>query len=203
MNKSQQAVDVFNRRADSYREKYMDVGLYADTLDALGAVLPPQAHVLELGCGPGNITQYLLRKRPDLKILATDLAPNMLGLAKAANPTAAFQLMDCRDIATLADRYDGIVCGFCLPYLSKAEAVQLMHDATTILNPAGVLYISTMEGSYSQSAYQTSSSGDTLFIHYHEADYLMQALHDSGFATIDVYRKTTPTDHDLILIARK
>jgi len=45
-------------------------------------LLNEQAKVLELACGPGNITKCLLSKRPDLEILATDIAPNILELAK-------------------------------------------------------------------------------------------------------------------------
>jgi trans-aconitate methyltransferase len=59
------------------------------------------ADILELACGPGNITQYIISKRSDFKILGTDLAPNMIELAKINNPSAQFQLLDSRDIRTI------------------------------------------------------------------------------------------------------
>ena len=43
--------------------------------------------LFEIGCGPGNITKYLIYKNPNYKILATDAAPNMIALAKKNNPT--------------------------------------------------------------------------------------------------------------------
>ena len=43
--------------------------------------------VLELGCGPGNLSKQLLSLRPDLKITATDLAPDMLEIAQETNPS--------------------------------------------------------------------------------------------------------------------
>jgi 23S rRNA G2069 N7-methylase RlmK/C1962 C5-methylase RlmI len=46
------------------------------------------------------------------------------------------------------------MCGFCLPYLSKEEAVKLIRDAAAILNPDGVFYISTMEDDYSKSDFK-------------------------------------------------
>ncbi|WP_276132822.1 class I SAM-dependent DNA methyltransferase [Polluticoccus soli] len=203
MDKSQIAIDVFNKRAQQYQEKFMDVSAYAVMLDAFCEQLLPNAKLLELACGPGNITKYLLNKRPDLQILATDLAPNMLELAKANNPGIETKLFDCRDINTLAEKYDGIMCSFCLPYLSKEEAIQLTKDAAHLLHPNGLLYLSTMEGDYTRSAWQQSSQGDELFIYMHEADYLLQALHDHGFDTVDTRRVIIEDVTDLVLLAAK
>lgn len=181
----------------------MDVSLYADALNTFCEQLLPNAKLLELACGPGNITKYLLNKRPDLHILATDLAPNMLELAKANSPGIEAKLLDCRDINTLTERYDGIMCSFCLPYLSKEEAIQLIKDAAHLLHPNGILYLSTMEGDYTRSAWQKSSQGDELFIYMHEADYLLQALHDHGFDTVDTRRVMAEEVTDLVLLAAK
>ena len=209
MNKTQIAVDVFNKYANSYQEKFMDVSLYGDTFDLFcKSIERKNADILELACGPGNITKYLLEKRPDFKILGTDLAPNMISLAKINNPTAEFQLMDCKDIDKLEKRYDGIMCGFCLPYLSKEETLKLIQDFAKILNTGGVIYISTMEDDYSKSALKKGSGGDEIFMHYHETGYLTAALKENGFHLLDVQRKhSVMTDGtkvvDLILIAQK
>lgn len=210
MDKSRMAVDVFDRRAQLYQEKYMDVGLYHDTFDFFcDHITRDNAEVLEIACGPGNITRYLLTKRPDLKIFGIDLAPNMIELAKKNNPQAEFQVMDCRDIGRLHKSYDAIMCGFALPYLTKEEAVKLIRDASGLLHPGGVLYISTMEDDYSRSRLMRSSSGeDEVFIHYHQADYLTQALAESGFTILDLQRKVYPahdgtTTTDLVIVARK
>jgi SAM-dependent methyltransferase len=190
MDKTSVAVGVFDRRAKEYQEKYMDVSLYHDTFDVFCDLLPANASVLELACGPGNITRYLLEKRPDLQILATDLSPRMLELCRLNNPAAAVQLLDCRAIAALGTTYDAIMCGFCLPYLSKEQSLQLIHDAAGILAKNGILYISTMEDDYSKSRlYKSQTTGDELFMHFHEADYLVKALTENGFTIRDLQRK--------------
>ncbi len=209
MDKTKIATEVFNKCANAYQDKYMDVGLYADTFDLFCDYLPKEnARILELACGPGNITKYLLRKRPDFKILGIDLAPNMIGLAKINNPGAEFQLMDCRDIHQLHKKYDAVMCGFCLPYLSKEETMKLISDVPKLLKSDGIFYISTMEDDYSKSGFQTSSSGDQLFVHYHQADYLIHALKENGFEIIALRRKKYPTNDetkitDLVIIAGK
>ena len=207
MDKSQQAVAVFDSCAAIYQEKYMDVGLYKDSFDLFCSKLQQDSEILELACGPGNITHYLLEKRPDLKILGTDLAPNMVALARINNPAADFELMDCRKITEINKKFDAVMCGFCLPYLSKEEAIQLLKDTSGIINPGGLIYISTMEDDYEKSRLQTSSSGEyTLFMHFHEADYLTKVLEANGFSIIDLQRIPFPaadgnTTTDLIIIA--
>lgn len=209
MDKTLQAVSVFDNNAQLYQDKFMNVDLYSESLNVFcDAVKKPNAAVLELACGPGNITQYLLGKRPDFKIFGTDLSVNMLELAKANNPSATFQLMDCRDIHRIKDRYDGIMVGFCLPYLSKEETWKLIHDAGKILNPNGALYLSTMEDDYTKSGLETSAAGNTIYMHYHQGDYLSKYCIDEGFKILHIGRKEY-TDHngkavvDLMIVAVK
>lgn len=199
------AINIFNTHAAYYAEKYFDVSSYAPAIDILCDNIKKDAEVLELACGPGNVTQYLLSKRPDLRILATDLAPNMLQLAKEHNPSVETQFLDVRNIRSLGKTFDAVVCAFATPYLSKEETIQMIQDISSALNPGGALYISTMEDDYSKSGWQTSSKGDKVYMYYHEAGYLIKAMEDSGMNLL--YQSNLPApingDTDLILIATK
>jgi ubiquinone/menaquinone biosynthesis C-methylase UbiE len=208
MDKTKMAVDVFDKRADVYAEKFMDTSMYHDTFDRFCSYLPHGAQVLELACGPGNITKHVLSIRPDVHILATDLSPNMIKIAARNNPAATFQIMDCRDTANTSRKYNGVLCGFGLPYLSKEEAVKLISDVSGILMPNGVFYLSTMEDDYKKSGIEKSSHGDEVYMHYHEEDYLVQAVSNNGMNLLQMQRlgysgadgkQTT----DLVIIAGK
>jgi trans-aconitate methyltransferase len=208
MDHTKIAVDIFNRLADGYQDKFMDVSLYHDSLNVYcKAITKEKAEILELACGPGNITKYLLEKRPDFKITGTDLAPNMIALAKINNPTADFQLMDCRAISSLPKKFDSLLCGFGLPYLSKKEAIQFIKDSSQQLNKNGVLYISTMEDDNSKSGFKTGSTGDQMFQNFHQEDYLIKALEENGLNIIHIERKEYIHNNektiDLIIIATK
>ncbi|TNE65206.1 MAG: class I SAM-dependent methyltransferase [Bacteroidetes bacterium] len=212
MDKTKKAVAVFEEYASVYQDKFMDQQVYADTFDLFCALVTTEnPAVLELACGPGNITKYLLDKRPDLRILGTDLSPAMLELAQANNPSATFKQLDCRDAGTCSGPFDAVVFGFGLPYISREEAADLIRDVAGILTPGGIFYLSTMEGDYEKSGWEGPSSGEgpKAFIHYHEADYLTNTLQESGFSIQLLSRKPIPPElrrqamADLILIARK
>ena len=209
MDKTKIAVEVFDKLATLYQEKFMDVNLYGDTFDFFcNTIKKPDADLFEIACGPGNITKYLLNKRPDLKIVGIDLASAMIELAKINNPTAEFHLMDCRQIATINKKFDAIMCGFCLPYLTKDETIKLFSDASKLLNPKGVFYISTMEDDYNKSGFKKGSTGDEIFMHFYQADFLLSILKENNFNILKLDRKEyaimdgTKTT-DLILIAEK
>ena len=208
MDHTKIAVGIFDKLAHSYQDRFMDVSMYHASFDIFcNSIKNPNAVILELACGPGNITKYLLEKRPDFKILATDLAPNMIELGKKNSPNADFDLLDLREIKKLGKKFDAIMCGFGLPYLSKQEAIQLIADSAQILNPHGTIYISTMEDHNSRSRFQKGSSGDEVFINYHQADYLTESLENNGFKIIATQRKNYLHNQqdttDLIIIAIK
>ncbi|WNJ17698.1 class I SAM-dependent methyltransferase [Pontibacter sp. G13] len=207
MDKHRKAIDLFNRKASEYQAKYMDVSAYHESLDIFcESIERVYADVLELACGPGNVTKYLLDKRPNWQILATDLAPQMLELAQINNPQAETELMDIRSLTYLHRKFDGVICSFGLPYLSQEEAAQLVNDAVQVLHSDGVLYLSTMSGAYDRSGWEQPSDGgpDQMYIHYHERDYLVNCMKEAGFSMI--YESAKPLESsdlvDLMLIGK-
>lgn len=181
--KYKETSETWNKLASVYEEKFMDLDIYNETYDAFCELVKTHnAKILELGCGPGNITRYLLQKRKDFLILGTDVAPNMLELAKQNNPTASFQLLDTRDILQLREKYDGIVAGFIIPYLSKEDVDKFIVDASILLTEKGKLYISFVEGSESDSGYKTGSTGDRIYFYFHEALEMKKMLAKHKFS---------------------
>ena len=204
------AADIFNKYANEYQERFMDVSLYHSSLNLFCENITKQnASVFELACGPGNITKYLLTQKPDLQITGTDLAPNMIELAKQNNPSAKFHVMDCRDLDSINNVYDAIMCGFCLPYLNKNETVTLINTCSRLLHNNGVIYISTMiEDANNKTGFQTGSKGDSVLMNFHRTDDLKSTLTKNGFDVVhEIYQDFPNSEEkrytDLILIAKK
>jgi len=191
MDRYQRTFQTWNKVASLYQDTFMDIELYNDTYDSFCQLIPKRgARIFEIGCGPGNITRYLLSRRPDLDIEAIDISPNMIELARLNNPAADFKVMDCRDIDKLDAKFDGVMCGFCMPYLSQNDCAKLIVDCSSLLNVGGLLYFSTIEGDYCKSGYESSSSGkDSMYVYYYEEDYLRLQLRVSNFELLSLTRK--------------
>lgn len=192
MDRYKETFDTWNKLASLYEKKFMNLDLYNVTYDSIcNAIRIPNAKLLEIGCGPGNITKYLLTKRPDFDIFGIDIAPNMVELAKLNNPTAHFVVMDSRQIYQLDTKYDGIIVGFCLPYLSQSESKDLIINAYDLLNDQGLLYLSFVEGDPKQSDYIVGSGGRVYF-NFHNVDALISHLIEKGFGQIETSRLKYP-----------
>lgn len=191
--------ESWNNVAQLYNDHFMDLELYDDTYEAFVAILPVQnASVLELGCGPGNITRHLLHLNPGLQLIATDIAPNMVSLAKVNNPSAEIMQLDCRDLSSIDGTFDGIVCGFTIPYLSASDCQKLFADCSSLLNSNGCFYISYVEGNTDNSGYISGSTGDRMYFYFHEPELILQLLAANHFEILEIIHKEYIRSKDVI-----
>lgn len=209
MNHYNETAETWNKLAQLYQERFMDLTIYNHSYDLFcNAITKQSPRILEIGCGPGNITRYILSKRPDFILHGIDIAPNMIALAQQNNPAASFSVMDCRDIHKLTTEYEGIICGFCLPYLTETDSAKLFADVAQLLTTGGLLYISFVEGTAAQSGYQTNSQGDRMYFQYHTPAHITQQLLTNGFEQPDVlkvpYQKSDGTmEEHTVVVVRK
>ncbi|MGB3949281.1 MAG: class I SAM-dependent methyltransferase [Bacteroidia bacterium] len=179
--------ETWNKLALLYQNKFMSLDIYNKSYDAFcKAVFKLNSSILEIGCGPGNITKYLIKMRPDFEILGLDIAPNMVALAQENNPSARFKVMDCREIHQLNSKYDGIVIGFCVPYLSETDVAKLLSDCSNLLNPDGSIYLSFVEGESNKSGFKTGSTGICTYFYFHRLVEIIRMLSEAAFTSPDI-----------------
>jgi len=205
MDKYNETFQTWNNVAKQYEEQFMHLRLYNDSYDFFCNSIPVQnAKILDIGCGPGNISKYLISQRPNFKIYGIDIAPNMVSLARLNNPKAKFQVMDVRAIDQLESTYDGIICGFCIPYLSESDVDKLFKDCNNLLNEDGILYISFVEGQASKSGCTTGSSEDRSYFYYHSLASVTSKAIEYGLKEIKNFKVVfKETDMHSVLILQK
>jgi len=203
--------EVFDSCAKQYEEKFLDDDRYNSIYYLFcDLVKKKNPKVLEIGCGPGNTIRSVLKIRPDFEVLGIDLSPKMIELAKKNNPASNFKRLDAREINTLDEKFDVVICSFCLPYLNKQEALSLISDIADIMQPGGLLYISTMEDDYNNSGLRPPSggAGKEVYVYYHEASYLINALEQNNFKIyhhqkLEYLSTSNEVTKDLIIISTK
>ncbi|WP_053977757.1 class I SAM-dependent DNA methyltransferase [Mangrovimonas xylaniphaga] len=201
---------VFNDCASMYDQKYVDISAYEPSVLQFCELLDnhdQQSKILELGCGPGNVTRFVKERFPNFKISGRDLSPNMINIASKNVPSANFEVMDCRDLESIQEVYDGVMYAFLFPYLSKSDVEQLISESSRILSKNGYLYISTIAGDYESSQWTGSKNYPKLrlFIHYYREEDLRTILTKHHFQIVHTEQLVNPTngDNELIIIAKK
>ena len=109
------SVNKFDEFASEYAERFKNIDSYRAHFERFcDLTKKEQPKILELACGPGNVTSYLKLRFQDSEITAIDLAPRMIDIAKNTVSGVDFRVMDVRDIKTLNVQFDSIMCSFCL-----------------------------------------------------------------------------------------
>ena len=209
MDKYQETFTTWNKIAQLYEDIFMDMTLYKESYDRfLDGFSQPSPTILEVGCGPGMITKYLLSKKPELKLLGVDISENMVTLAKKNNPSASFEVMDARDLKSLNTGFDGIISGFALPYLSEEDVTAFIKASKHLLSEKGFIYLSFVNGDPANSGFIKGSSGDKTFFYYHSKERLVQQLENEGFSiiqqmNIEYLKNNNAFEMHSVVIARK
>jgi trans-aconitate 2-methyltransferase len=90
--------------------------------------------VVDLGCGPGNLTELLAQRWPDADVLGLDSSPEMI--AKAQAPGVRFEVGDLREWAyDDSGRVDVLVSNATLQWVP--DHLELLPRLVSRVNPGG------------------------------------------------------------------
>lgn len=111
-------------------------------LDAFLAALPAGASVLELGCGAGQDSEYMIGQGFDVR--PTDGTPAMAQAAqrRLGVPVATLLFGDIDEVGTC----DGIWANACLLHIPRAELPAVIGRIHAALKAGGVFYASFKAG---------------------------------------------------------
>lgn len=144
----------FNETKASYRASVNDslkfVGkdhdfftrVKADALvRALRSFMPEVARprVLDVGCGHGFVHPYLLRA--GCEMVGVDVAADVLGLAKEANPGVEYIGYDGERLPFGANAFDAAVAICVMHHVAPADWAQFLAEMKRVVRPGGVTVI--------------------------------------------------------------
>jgi SAM-dependent methyltransferase len=126
---------IFSRHAQAYAARHRQIRSEGRerALELLDA--RPGERVLDLACGPGNLTARLLAA--GASVTGADLAPGMLAVARGAAPGATYARMAMAALALREGAFEAVLCGHGLQFVP--DAVQVLREARRVLRPGGRL----------------------------------------------------------------
>jgi len=107
---------------------------FVELVARIGAEEPKT--VVDLGCGPGNLTALLARRWPGATVVGLDSSPAMVEAARRDVPALTFEVADLRDFSP-AEPVDVLVSNATLQWLP--EHLDLLPRLVSRVRPGGWL----------------------------------------------------------------
>lgn len=204
--RQQQTIESYNKSAGTFANSIATLKNYHHTYDYLIQCLPAKSDILDLACGPAQISQYI-RERIEAKIVGVDLSHEMLEIAKKAIPDGEFtqhSIIDYHDQRA----YDAVILGFGIPFLDDEQMERCLMNACELVKNEKYLYVSFMHGNHSRLE-KTSFGGDNEFlVFYHDRETVKNMLTKNRMSiaqefALDYHEPDGSVTTDIVYIAKR
>ncbi len=182
---------VFGKIAKKYTKQYFNDQTDFPYIDRFLNSLLPKGKVLDVACGPGMLTKYILNK--GFRAEGIDLSPEMLAIARQKVPSANFQVMDMRALDYPAQHFDGIVVAYGLIYLPSSELGLALKGFYRILKPGGSIFLINQEGEPDHEEHESMKPDETLYVNFFTPQSISDALSKASFTITS--QTVMPTDN--------
>ena len=119
--------------------------VHADDLAFIGRHLGSRpGAVLDLGCGPGHITDHLRALGVDAT--GIDLVPEFIAHARAAHPDGRYQLGSLKSLDVADHSVAGILAWYSLIHLPPQDLDGVLAEFRRAMAPAGTLVLGLFDG---------------------------------------------------------
>jgi ubiquinone/menaquinone biosynthesis C-methylase UbiE len=139
--------------------------------------------VLEIGCGPGEIANYL--KMKGMEVIGIDISDKMIEQAKKLNPFIDFRVGDVFHL----DIKDKSVAGVAAPYLivnfEWNDLTRAFKEIHRVLIKQGLFFLSFHAGKEEIEIKDFFVKGNTIPYTFFDSDEVVGILVKSGFRIIE------------------
>ena len=108
-------------------------------LDRLAESVRGSGPICDLGCGPGQVAQYLFGKGVD--VFGIDLSSAMVEQALQLSPGIDFRQGDMMSLEDEADSWGGIAAFYSIIHIAREKMVDTLRELKRVLRPGGVMLL--------------------------------------------------------------
>ncbi len=187
MNDNKNSVFKTYEKIANWFDEHRSRELFEKTwLDKAISLIPPTAHILDLGCGMGEpIIPYFLEK--NFSITALDGSSKLIDIAKSRYPEVEFILGDMRKLK-INQKFDMLLAWHSLFHLTQEDQKAIFPLLASHLKPRGILLFTSGE---EEGEIWSNNGGEILYHASLSPDEYKNILKQCGFSLIE-YKISDP-----------
>lgn len=195
--KSKSVLNVFDNMDNEYVEYFGDDWEFIKEISEFASCFDKEDKILDLGCGSGYITNYLVEK--GLNATGIDFSSEMIKIAKKKYPKLNFLLDDFLNIEKHFDEdsIDGLIAIYSLYFIPKEQFEVMLKSLSKVLKNGGLFLFVTQIGTgedYITTPLMTENDiKEELYVNYYMKDELEEILNRNNFIAESFVAKY---DHD-------
>ncbi|WP_420642555.1 class I SAM-dependent methyltransferase [Candidatus Leptofilum sp.] len=202
MNHLKKTRETYRKIAADYALAWQKRGSLDADLQKFMALLPEDATVLDVGCGPGMDTAVL--QTHHLNAIGLDYSHEMMRAGRDNQGyKVPFAQADMRQLP-IGQQIDGIWASASMLHLNRDDLLPTLQQFWRVLKPNGVLYLSVKLGD-GEKWVPTTKYGHTFprFFTFWQPETMDRLLETAAFHIIDGWEELKKRDTWLVRLAQK
>ena len=188
--------EAYNLIAEDWHRDHSDDDWWIEGTDAFIRALPDNSRVLDVGCGSGVKSEYLIAH--GLDVVGIDVSDRLLDIARREVPEGDFRELSMTDLDRLPDAFDGVFAQASLLHIPRKDAGETVKKMSDRLVPGGLLYLAVKEAREGKPEEEIARENDygyeyERFFSYFRMDELERYLLDAGLTVISTMRNSSPS----------
>lgn len=189
MDKDRQDIikNAYDKAAKAYADKCFyelyDKPLDKKLYDLFFERVVNKGVALEIGCGPGEVSNYL--KMKGIEIIGLDISEKMIEIAKQLNPFIDFRIGDVFDLKFKDNSVAGIVAPYLIVNFKLDDIPKAFSEIHRVLIKKGQLLISFHSGRQEIEVNDFFVKGNKIPYTYFDSDEIKDKLIETGFKIIE------------------
>lgn len=187
-NKNQQnIINAYNSSAKIYSKKFYNELDYKpldrQLLDRFAQLIPKNELVCDIGCGPGEVANYLFNKK--IKVMGIDASGKMIEEAKKMNPKIRFKIYDMFNLDIPDNYFFGITSFYAIGNYRYNDIKKIIKDHHRVLKKNGILLIAFHSGGKKLHVDNFFEIKISLDFYFSDEDKIIKILKETGFNILE------------------
>lgn len=134
---------TYDRIADDWHRDHQTDDWWVSGTDELLSRLPRGAHILDIGCGSGVKSAYMVSR--GFRVTGIDTSEGLLTIARREVPEADFKKFSMTELDAFEGDFDAVFAQASLLHIPRKDVAPVVRNMVVKTKPNGLVYLAVKE----------------------------------------------------------